>query len=177
MLNVDSSSGTSASCVVIQNGKLYYVYVGDSKIVLCYVVSLPKTYSWCTQELTTNHKPDRPSETRRIEKVGGTIMDCGVGNNRVCCRNVSQSEIQYYTCLNLSRALGDFWSFVEETKVYAVCPEADVECLKLDVNLCKGVILATDEVLTVCKSFTAVYLSKGSQIITLKSLETTNNRI
>ena len=63
--------------------KFYTANIGDSRAVLCRSSkSIP---------LSTDHKPDLPSEHNRIEKAGGYIE-----KNRI---NGS---------LNLSRAFGDF---------------------------------------------------------------------
>ena len=79
----DSMAGCTANVVLIHKNVIYCANAGDSRCIL-----------WGSEkkvvELSTDHKPDLPTEKERISKAGGFIIEGRVNGN-----------------LNLSRALGD----------------------------------------------------------------------
>jgi serine/threonine protein phosphatase PrpC len=75
--------GTTAVVLLMTKDRFYVANIGDSRAVLC--------RGGKAVPLSTDHKPDLPSEHNRIQKAGGFVSD-----NRI---NGS---------LNLSRAFGDF---------------------------------------------------------------------
>merc|ERR1719329_1825957 len=68
--------------------RINIAHAGDSRAVLC--------RSGKAEELTDDHKPELPGETRRIERAGGRVTLSGP------CHRIDGWG------LNLSRALGDF---------------------------------------------------------------------
>ena len=64
-----STSGTTASIVLIKNLKVYVAHVGDSRIVMA-----KKTENrYEAVQLTEDHKPTLPDEKLRIENAGGEV--------------------------------------------------------------------------------------------------------
>ncbi|KAI1715270.1 protein phosphatase 2C domain-containing protein [Ditylenchus destructor] len=122
----DSTAGTTATCAIFREGKLFFGHVGDSAIIR---VSSQGT----GKMLTTEHKPDL--ERDRVEALGGTVM-CKGGTWRVARK------------LNMSRALGDFWSRNPTTGEYAVSPEPDVDVVQL-YSHDKFIVLVSDGVTAV----------------------------
>lgn len=65
-----STSGTTASIVVIRQDRMYVAHVGDSAVVLG-VQDHPSDEFIRAVEVTQDHKPDLPKERERIEGLGG----------------------------------------------------------------------------------------------------------
>lgn len=65
-----STSGTTASIVVIRRDRMYVAHVGDSGVVLG-VQDHPSDEFIQAVEVTQDHKPDLPKERERIEGLGG----------------------------------------------------------------------------------------------------------
>ncbi|GBO13703.1 Protein phosphatase 1D [Araneus ventricosus] len=68
-----STSGTTSSIAFIRRRKLYIGHVGDSKIVLGF--QIPGSSEWRAFALTKDHKPETPEEKKRINSVGGLVMN------------------------------------------------------------------------------------------------------
>lgn len=78
-----SYAGCTANVVMITKTEIYCANAGDSRAVL--------SKKSKARELSTDHKPDTPSEKRRIERANGFVEESRVNG-----------------MLALSRALGDF---------------------------------------------------------------------
>ncbi|CAH0489210.1 unnamed protein product [Peronospora farinosa] len=67
----NSEDGTTAVVVLTQGDEMFVAHAGDSRAVLvhcCGKVSV----------LTSDHKPNRPDERRRIQELGGSVIFWGV---------------------------------------------------------------------------------------------------
>ncbi|KHN87366.1 Protein phosphatase 1D [Toxocara canis] len=150
-----STAGTTASCAFIRRGKLFTAHVGDSAIILgrkqggCIIGSY----------LTVDHKPDSAEEEQRINGAGGMIMrKSGVmrvvwtrpirGHVGPVRRSTPTESIAF---LAVARALGDLWSYNQDTKQFIVSPEPDVSVLELDADD-KFIVLASDGLTNVLKA-------------------------
>ena len=78
-----SCAGCTACVVLISKTEIYCANAGDSRAVL--------SKKGKAKELSSDHKPDNPSEKRRIERANGFVEESRVNG-----------------MLGLSRALGDF---------------------------------------------------------------------
>lgn len=76
-------AGTTAVVVLMTKDRYYVANIGDSRAVLCRGDN--------AVALSTDHKPDSPSEKNRIEKAGGYVQQGRVNG-----------------ALSLSRSFGDF---------------------------------------------------------------------
>lgn len=76
-------AGTTAVVLLMTKDKYYVANIGDSRAVLC--------RSRQAIPLSTDHKPDNPSEHNRIQKAGGFVTEGRVNGT-----------------LSLSRSFGDF---------------------------------------------------------------------
>eukprot|EP00419_Tripos_fusus_P077273 CAMPEP_0172882344 /NCGR_PEP_ID=MMETSP1075-20121228/119937_1 /TAXON_ID=2916 /ORGANISM="Ceratium fusus, Strain PA161109" /LENGTH=305 /DNA_ID=CAMNT_0013735003 /DNA_START=90 /DNA_END=1007 /DNA_ORIENTATION=- len=118
--------GCTAAVGLLTRTTLAVVNVGDSRIFKC-------RQGKCVP-LTRDHKPESPSERRRIEAAGGTVVRFGPCY-RIDCN------------LNLSRALGDFKykdsSLAPEDQ--KVSPVGDVAVIDLD-SQDEFVVIACDGV-------------------------------
>ncbi|KAG8122622.1 putative Protein phosphatase 1D protein [Naja naja] len=81
MTGLPSTSGTTASVVIIRGSKMYVAHVGDSGVVLG-VQDDPKDEYIRAVEVTQDHKPELPKERQRIEGLGGSVINKS-GVNRV----------------------------------------------------------------------------------------------
>ena len=98
-----SFSGTTCVFAVHCNDTLYTANIGDSRCVLIRAPDLP-AYPPFTIALTSDHKPDVPSEQQRILKAGGRVcpipgMDSGPP--RVWLKDLDEPG------LAMSRSIGD----------------------------------------------------------------------
>ena len=66
-----STSGTTATVVILKGRTLYIAHVGDSGAALGRLNQEKKLQA---VRLTADHKPDVPSEKTRIESVGGQVL-------------------------------------------------------------------------------------------------------
>lgn len=101
------TSGTTALCAMYRRTekKVYIGWCGDSQALIARVGNV--------RQIVKKHSPEDESERKRIEKLGGIVLDWGN-----CCR-VNGS-------LAVSRAIGD-----KAFKPY-VSAEPDIECIDLD---------------------------------------------
>lgn len=67
-----STSGTTASIAFIRRSNIYIGHVGDSCIVLGY--QDPCSDHWRGAALTQDHKPENPTEFKRISQAGGMVV-------------------------------------------------------------------------------------------------------
>nr|XP_055053721.1 protein phosphatase, Mg2+/Mn2+ dependent, 1Da [Misgurnus anguillicaudatus] len=146
-----STSGTTASIVVIRRDRMYVAHVGDSAVVLG-VQDHPSDEFIRAVEMTQDHKPDLPKEKERIESLGGSVIKKS-GVNRVVWKRprlthngpVRRSTvIDQIPFLAVARALGDLWSYDFYSGEFVVSPEPDTAVIKLDLKRHRYVILGSD---------------------------------
>lgn len=146
-----STSGTTASVVVIRRDRLYVAHVGDSAVVLG-VQDDPDEETIRAEEITQDHKPELPKERKRIEGLGGSVIKKS-GVNRVVWKRprlthngpVRRSTvIDQIPFLAVARALGDLWSYDFYSGEFVVSPEPDTAVIKLDLKKHRYVILGSD---------------------------------
>lgn len=70
LTGLPSTSGTTASVVVIRGDRMFVAHVGDSSVVLG-VREDPSDKVIKAVEVTQDHKPELPKEKQRIEGLGG----------------------------------------------------------------------------------------------------------
>ena len=149
--------GCTASVIFVRGNKLYIGHVGDSSIVLGEGESLYQT--WKGHRITRDHKPEDPSELKRIRESGGNVL-CKGGVHRVVWnrqkflhsstngtrhdQTKTTLEYEQIPFLAISRALGDLWSFNRETNLYSVSPEPELTVIEIDPNKHRCLILASD---------------------------------
>ncbi|XP_049911824.1 protein phosphatase 1D-like isoform X1 [Epinephelus moara] len=73
LTGLPSTSGTTASIVVIRGNRMYVAHVGDSAVVLG-VQDDPSVPFIRAVEVTQDHKPELPRERERIEGLGGSQL-------------------------------------------------------------------------------------------------------
>jgi serine/threonine protein phosphatase PrpC len=67
----NSEDGTTAVVVLAQGDEIFVAHAGDSRAVLVH-------RSGQVSVLTSDHKPNRPDERRRIQELGGSVVFWGV---------------------------------------------------------------------------------------------------
>ncbi|TSN39294.1 Protein phosphatase 1D [Bagarius yarrelli] len=146
-----STSGTTASVVVIRRDRVYVAHVGDSAVVLG-VQDSPSVEVLRAEEITQDHKPELPKERKRIEGLGGSVIKKS-GVNRVVWKRprlthngpVRRSTvIDQIPFLAVARALGDLWSYDFYSGEFVVSPEPDTAVIKLDLKKHRYIILGSD---------------------------------
>uniref|UniRef100_A0A8C1MH30 Protein phosphatase 1D-like n=1 Tax=Cyprinus carpio TaxID=7962 RepID=A0A8C1MH30_CYPCA len=146
-----STSGTTASIVVIRRDRMYVAHVGDSAVVLG-VQDHPSDEFIRAVEITQDHKPELPKERERIEGLGGSVIKKS-GVNRVVWKRprlthngpVRRSTvIDQIPFLAVARALGDLWSYDFYSGEFVVSPEPDTAVIKLNLKQHRYVILGSD---------------------------------
>nr|XP_005298862.1 protein phosphatase 1D [Chrysemys picta bellii] len=151
MTGLPSTSGTTASVVIIRGSKMYVAHVGDSGVVLG-VQDDPKDDFVRAVEVTQDHKPELPKEKERIEGLGGSVINKS-GVNRVVWKRprlthngpVRRSTvIDQIPFLAVARALGDLWSYDFYSGEFVVSPEPDTSVYTLDPQKHKYIILGSD---------------------------------
>ncbi|XP_054899327.1 protein phosphatase 1D-like isoform X1 [Poeciliopsis prolifica] len=146
-----STSGTTASVIVIRGVHMYVAHVGDSAVV----VGVKEDNSDITLqalEITQDHKPELPKEKERIERLGGSVMKKS-GVNRVVWKRprlthngpVRRSTIiDQIPFLAVARSLGDLWSYDFYSGEFVVSPEPDTTVMTLDPKRHRYIILGSD---------------------------------
>ncbi|XP_070591483.1 protein phosphatase 1D [Erythrolamprus reginae] len=151
MTGLPSTSGTTASVVIIRGSKMYVAHVGDSGVVLG-VQDDPKDEYVRAVEVTQDHKPELPKERQRIEGLGGSVINKS-GVNRVVWKRPRLSHngpvrrstvIDQIPFLAVARALGDLWSYDFYSGEFVVSPEPDTSVHTLDPQKHKYIILGSD---------------------------------
>ncbi|NWW91891.1 PPM1D phosphatase, partial [Rhynochetos jubatus] len=151
MTGLPSTSGTTASVVIIRGTKMYVAHVGDSGVVLG-VQDDPKDDFVRAVEVTQDHKPELPKERERIEGLGGSVINKS-GVNRVVWKRprlthngpVRRSTvIDQIPFLAVARALGDLWSYDFYSGEFVVSPEPDTSVHTIDPQKHKYIILGSD---------------------------------
>ncbi|XP_061596003.1 protein phosphatase 1D-like isoform X2 [Cololabis saira] len=151
MTGLPSTSGTTASVVVIRGVHMYVAHVGDSAVVVG-VQENDSDISLQALEITEDHKPELPKEKERIERLGGSVMKKS-GVNRVVWKRprlthngpVRRSTvIDQIPFLAVARSLGDLWSYDFYSGEFVVSPEPDTTVMTLDPKRHRYVILGSD---------------------------------
>ncbi|XP_042686432.1 protein phosphatase 1D [Centrocercus urophasianus] len=151
MTGLPSTSGTTASVVIIRGSKMFVAHVGDSGVVLG-VQDDPKDDFVRAVEVTQDHKPELPRERERIEGLGGSVINKS-GVNRVVWKRprlthngpVRRSTvIDQIPFLAVARALGDLWSYDFYSGEFVVSPEPDTSVHTIDPQKHKYIILGSD---------------------------------
>ncbi|MBN3304135.1 PPM1D phosphatase, partial [Amia calva] len=150
LTGLPSTSGTTASVVVIRGDRMFVAHVGDSGVVLG--VQEPFDQYVRAVEVTQDHKPELPREKKRIEGLGGSVIKKS-GVNRVVWKRprlthngpVRRSTvIDQIPFLAVARALGDLWSYDFYSGEFVVSPEPDTSVLTLDPRRHRFIILGSD---------------------------------
>lgn len=139
LLPFAQKQGCTAIVALIHRGKLFVANAGDSRAVLC--------RGHKAIALSRDHKPDRPDEKKRIERLGGTVTVHGVA--------------RVNGILAVSRAFGD----MTLSPYVTAAPEIRTAPI---TSRDRFLILACDGVWDVLSNQEAVTLVK-------KSLHTNNN--
>ncbi|XP_072273227.1 protein phosphatase 1D [Pyxicephalus adspersus] len=150
MTGLPSTSGTTASVVIVRGNKLYVAHVGDSGVVFG-IQNSPKE-AVKALEVTQDHKPELPKERERIEGLGGSVINKS-GVNRVVWKRprlthngpVRRSTvIDQIPFLAVARALGDLWSYDFYSGEFVVSPEPDTSVHTIDPQKHKFIIIGSD---------------------------------
>ncbi|NXF07002.1 PPM1D phosphatase, partial [Smithornis capensis] len=151
MTGLPSTSGTTASVVIIRGSRMFVAHVGDSGVVLG-VRDDPKDDFVRAVEVTQDHKPELPKERERIEGLGGSVINKS-GVNRVVWKRPRLSHngpvrrstvIDQIPFLAVARALGDLWSYDFYSGEFVVSPEPDTSVHTIDPQKHKYIILGSD---------------------------------
>ncbi|XP_068457389.1 protein phosphatase 1D-like isoform X2 [Clinocottus analis] len=146
-----STSGTTASVIVIRGVHMYVAHVGDSAVVVG-VQENDSDITLQALEITQDHKPELPKEKERIERLGGSVMKKS-GVNRVVWKRprlthngpVRRSTvIDQIPFLAVARSLGDLWSYDFYSGEFVVSPEPDTTMMTLDPSRHRYVIIGSD---------------------------------
>uniref|UniRef100_A0A8C5LRN6 Protein phosphatase, Mg2+/Mn2+ dependent 1D n=1 Tax=Leptobrachium leishanense TaxID=445787 RepID=A0A8C5LRN6_9ANUR len=150
MTGLPSTSGTTASVVIIRGNKMYVAHVGDSGVV--FGIQNNTRESMKAVEVTQDHKPELPREKARIEGLGGSVINKS-GVNRVVWKRprlthngpVRRSTIfDQIPFLAVARALGDLWSYDFYSREFMVSPEPDTSVHVIDPHKHKLIIIGSD---------------------------------
>lgn len=145
-----STSGTTATVVILKGRTLYIAHVGDSGAALGRLNQERKLQA---VPLTADHKPDVPSEKSRIESLGGKVLSRnGVprvawerpvhhGHKGPVRRSTQRESVPF---LAISRALGDLWSFNYYRSEFIVSPVPDVRVHKITPGVDRFLVIASD---------------------------------
>uniref|UniRef100_A0A803XVI7 PPM-type phosphatase domain-containing protein n=1 Tax=Meleagris gallopavo TaxID=9103 RepID=A0A803XVI7_MELGA len=152
MTGLPSTSGTTASVVIIRGSKMFVAHVGDSGVVLG-VQDDPKDDFVRAVEVTQDHKPELPKERERIEGLGGSVINKS-GVNRVVWKRprlthngpVRRSTvIDQIPFLAVARALEGAVYQNSELSVYGCCESAgfdnDMEAVFQSTRLAAELLL------------------------------------
>ena len=98
------SSGSTCVSVLLSAETIYCANVGDSRAVLC----RKSPYSVQALPLSTDHKPDLPSERQRILQKGGRIAPVYADNNEPYGPSRIWLPDDDSPGLSMTRAMGDY---------------------------------------------------------------------
>lgn len=143
-------SGTTATIVLQLNDKLFVAYVGDSKAVLLTQADHRLEVAFATRD----HKPDRPDETRRINRYGGEVR---LSSEDSLARFFQRGS--WKPGLLISRCLGDV-----KYQAFGLSYEPEIVELPL-TSACRFMVVATDGLWDHLKpAYVASVLSKVNDI-------------
>ena len=137
-----TASGSTCVSVLITNTDLICANVGDCRAVVGRNIG----GIWGLYQLSWDHKPDLPTEHRRIQSYGGEVSAPRLGPARVFHKN------KPFPGLSVSRALGD--DIAASAGVIAV---PDVQAIRL-ADWDRFMIVASDGLWNVVNSMEAVSL-------------------
>lgn len=112
--------GTTLALAFLYNNKLYCIHCGDSRIV---ALGKDKKIIYASAD----HKPDRPSERKRIENAGGEVREVKNNDGKILGYKVGS--------LAISRSLGNY------TAKHII---DDAEVKVIPASLVHSVIIASD---------------------------------
>ncbi|KAM3934167.1 protein phosphatase 1D [Leptodactylus fuscus] len=167
MTGLPSTSGTTASVIIIRGNKLYVAHVGDSGVVF----GLQNKDTLKAVEVTQDHKPELPRERERIEGLGGSVINKS-GVNRVVWKRprlthngpVRRSTvIDQIPFLAVARALGDLWSYDFYSGEFVVSPEPDTSVHTIDPQTHKFIIIGSDGLWNMVSSHDAVTMCQEQE--------------
>ncbi|KAG9466209.1 protein phosphatase 1D [Eleutherodactylus coqui] len=168
MTGLPSTSGTTASVIIIRGNKMYVAHVGDSGVVFG-LQNSPKEMK--AVEVTQDHKPELPRERQRIEGLGGSVINKS-GVNRVVWKRprlthngpVRRSTvIDQIPFLAVARALGDLWSYDFYSGEFVVSPEPDTSVHTIDPQMHTYVIIGSDGLWNMVSAQDAVSLCQEQE--------------
>lgn len=96
-------SGTTAVVGCVRGNDLFVANVGDSRVIVCSRAADGTIQSYAISE---DHKPDLPSEKRRIESSGGRVFACSYDDGTSGPARVWMAESDI-PGLAMSRSMGD----------------------------------------------------------------------
>ena len=148
-----SAAGTTVCTVIFRPGLFYVANVGDSSAVLAIVnerAGEKGESPLVATMLSRDHKPDDPTEVERVKQLGGQVKVKN-GVPRVVWERKTPSDdpdkpptIDFIPYLNVSRSLGDFWSWSDRTNQFVVSPHPDVGVHPFDPAHQRFLVLASD---------------------------------
>ncbi|XP_069827880.1 protein phosphatase 1D [Dendropsophus ebraccatus] len=169
MTGLPSTSGTTASVLIIRGNKMYVAHVGDSGVVFGLQNNSKETLK--SVEVTQDHKPELPRERERIERLGGSVINKS-GVNRVVWKRprlthngpVRRSTvIDQIPFLAVARALGDLWSYDFYSGEFVVSPEPDTSVHTIDPQTLKYIIIGSDGLWNMVSAQDAVSLCQEQE--------------
>ncbi|XP_026197015.1 protein phosphatase, Mg2+/Mn2+ dependent, 1Da isoform X2 [Anabas testudineus] len=170
LTGLPSTSGTTASVVVIRGNRMYVAHVGDSAVVLG-IQEDPSVPFVRAVEVTQDHKPELPRERERIEGLGGSVIKKS-GVNRVVWKRPRLSHngpvrrstvIDQIPFLAVARALGDLWSYDFYSGEFVVSPEPDTSVVTLDPRKHRYIILGSDGLWNMVPPQEAISMCQNNQ--------------
>jgi len=122
-------------------------HVGDSTVVMGTKSSEGSSQDrYQFKVLTKDHKPSDEDEKKMVESRGGSIK-AKQGFQRVVWERKSNKEgggNEKIPFLAITRSIGDFWSYSEQSGEFAVSPIPDVTTFRLDRSNSYVFIIASD---------------------------------
>ncbi|XP_058490506.1 protein phosphatase, Mg2+/Mn2+ dependent, 1Da isoform X1 [Solea solea] len=176
LTGLPSTSGTTASVVVIRGNRMYVAHVGDSAVVLG-IQDDPTVPFIRAVEVTQDHKPELPRERERIEGLGGSVIKKS-GVNRVVWKRPRLSHngpvrrstvIDQIPFLAVARALGDLWSYDFYSGEFVVSPEPDTCVVTLDPKKHRYIILGSDGLWNMVPPQEAVSMCQNNSEVTVSA--------
>ena len=136
--NIETKNSGSTLCSAIILGNiLYFINVGDSRAILGTFYS--RVNKWKTTQLTVDHKPNNPNESKRIMSFNGRVdrYKNEFGEEYGPYRVFGKDDFAY-PALSISRTIGDL-----DAKKWGVVYEPELFKYELKEND-KIIILGTD---------------------------------
>lgn len=138
--SIPSRAGTTACVGLLRNGRLWTANCGDSSCILGVRVGEGSSWFPAGIRATSPHLLNA-RERARIARDGGQVAIDSRGDARVvfswCKRHCWARQCrcshrkQHFPCLNITRSLGDFWSFSSDTGRFAVSCDPDIRTFSI----------------------------------------------